>query len=240
MSLFHKLGEKAGIHSQSAAAEDLGKSQHGVPDLVMRTVDKYVDSESDYFRIYSLKPTSIGIDSSPILRSDTAAPRDPLSLSSGIKPTLVPRLEAEIASFQSKTLDSLDYHLKEAFHSIFFGGFSSLGSESRRREIAPNSFSDQNLEEEDQDPSDYGELGLPFAALADDLSDVLTQDFDPLKNADPQAREAYLKRDAAHQAALDRSEQSGNLLSVRKQVWRCLSLKTVLSPMLTLPSYHYL
>lgn len=124
-------------------------------------------------------------------------------------------MEAEIASFQSKTLDSLDRHLKEAFHSIFLGGFSSLGSESRRREIAPNSFSENNPnDEKDQDPSDYGQLGLPFAALTDDLTDILTEDFDPLKNADPEARKAYLRRDAAHQADLDRSEQSGNLFSV--------------------------
>lgn len=137
------------------------------------------------------------------------------SLTTGIQPTLIPKLEAEIASFQSKTLDSLDRHLKEAFHSIFLGGFSSLGSESRRREIAPNSFSENNPnDEKDQDPSDYGQLGLPFAALTDDLTDILTEDFDPLKNADPEARKAYLRRDAAHQADLDRSEQSGNLFSV--------------------------
>lgn len=90
-------------------SEDLGKSRHGIPDVVMVQIDKYVDS---------------------------------------LAPEIQPRITREIDEFQSKTIDSLEDLVVDAFRSLFNKKDAS-GPNSRSLGDAP--------------PDAYGVGSLPFA-----------------------------------------------------------------------------
>ncbi|KAK0563578.1 hypothetical protein OC844_002155 [Tilletia horrida] len=187
--LFDKLQAKIDDHlgkrdadKPAAATESdtLGHSRHGVPQFVMKHVDKYIDA---------------------------------------MRPTLVPLLTHEIDRFQSKTIDSLEEHMSQAFKSIFEGKYATFKSSKAIAGLKTRDANDvYSSHEEPGVPDDYGQRSTPFLdipELTDDLN--LDFDFDPLQHASPDARRALEVGEARRKSEWDTQRREGDIFSIALQ-----------------------
>ncbi|KAK0556071.1 hypothetical protein OC846_001401 [Tilletia horrida] len=176
------LARRDGAQQKPAGSDPndgLAPSRHGIPNFVMKHVDKYIDA---------------------------------------MRPTLIPLLAHEIDRFQTKTIDSLEDHMSDAFKSIFEGKYTSYKSKvttsAKTRDINDIFAS----HEEPGVPNEYGERSTPFLDIPELTEDLdLDFDFDPLEHASPEARRALAADDAARKREEEQARRQGDIFSIALQ-----------------------
>ncbi|TDZ49956.1 hypothetical protein CTRI78_v007672 [Colletotrichum trifolii] len=122
------------VSTSANMSSDLGKSRHGIPDVIFEKIDKYVDS---------------------------------------LAPEIQPRIASELETFQSKTIDSLEDQVVDAFRSLFNKDKDPSGARSLN-DSPPDAYGNQSLPFADE----IAKLTRSFSKITDEAGDDLRDIFD--------------------------------------------------------------
>lgn len=120
-------------------------SSHGVPEVLMKKVDEYVDS---------------------------------------LAPQIQPRIATELEVFQTKTIDSLEDHVIDAFRSLFNKDRSGEDRSRGLSDAPPDAYGHRSLPFADE----VAELTRSFSKITDEAEDDLRDIFNLTEGGDSNAR----------------------------------------------------